>query len=144
MSCTSLQNCSFSGVTKKKLYEHRRREHQLDFPATKTRTPMGSSGPLKIESFGPPKFESLVPESSSESTTTTTTTVTVQDNQLISINEDEIITATPVETGDAGESVLVVVKPGMPTITLAPVAPLDVTNLPPGSLSEQVDAIVRR
>lgn len=122
-------NCSFSGVTKKKLYEHRRREHHLDFSVTKARSTSATTGPGSAS----------VP---AETSTTTTTTVTVQDNQLISINEDEIITATPVETGDAGESVLVVVKPGMPTITLAPVAPLNVANLTPKS--EQVVAVARR
>ena len=121
-------------MTKKKLYEHRRREHQLDLPATKAReNAIATTGPL------PGSAPDLA--STTSTTTTTTTTVTVQDNQLISIKEDEIITATPVDTGDAGESVLVVVKPGMPTITLAPVAPLDVfTNPPP----EEVDAVARR
>ena len=106
----------------------------MDLPATKARaSAIATTGPL-------PGSAPDLASTSTSTTTTTTTTVTVEDNQLISIKEDEIITATPVETGDAGESVLVVVKPGMPTITLAPVAPLDVFTNPP----LEVDAVARR
>ena len=107
----------------------------MDLPLTKARAgAIATTGPLPGSAPDP------LASTTTSTTTTTTTTVTVEDNQLISIKEDEIITATPVETGDAGESVLVVVKPGMPTITLAPVAPLDVfTNPPP-----EVDVVARR
>ena len=101
----------------------------MDLSATKARASSSTTGPGSVSA----------PASTS---TTTTTTVTVQDNQLISIKEDEIITATPVETGDTGESVLVVVKPGMPTITLAPIDPLSVTNLTPKS--DQVVSVATR
>ena len=118
-------------MTKKKLYEHRRREHDLDFSATKNRSCSAS-------------LEGAVAPSSS----TTTTTVTVEDNQLISINEDEIITATPIDTEDPGESVLVVVKKGLPTITLAPVAPLNITTMTPNLEQEDSDeppySVIRR
>ena len=109
-------------MTKKKLYEHRRREHDLDFSSTKAKSCSASTGIGAV----------------AHSTSTTTTTVTVEDNQLISINEDEIITATPIDTLDPGENVLVVVKKGLPMITLPPVAPLNVTTMTPNL--EQVDA----